>query len=95
MRGDEPAVRHLRGEHLRVRPGVDRVAAVPHPRWGEGVGAWVVVRPGTAVSEHELVEHCRTRLAGFKKPVVLTFVAALPRSSTGKLLRRRLRDDRP
>jgi acyl-CoA synthetase (AMP-forming)/AMP-acid ligase II len=70
------------------------VAAVPHARWGEGVGAWVVVRPGTTVSEPELIEHCRTRLAGFKKPVVLTFVAALPRSSTGKLLRRRLRGDR-
>ena len=67
------------------------VAAVPHPRWGQGVGAWVVLRPGTAAGADELIEFCRERLAGYKKPVAIRFVPELPRNSTGKLLRRRLR----
>jgi long-chain acyl-CoA synthetase len=68
------------------------VAAVPHPRWGQGVAAWLVRRPGANATERELVDHCRGRLAGYKKPVRITFVDALPRNATGKLLRRRLRE---
>lgn len=67
------------------------VAAVPHPRWGQGVAAWVVLRAGTAATADELIDFCRDRLAGYKKPVVVHFVPELPRNSTGKLLRRNLR----
>ncbi|MEB2284348.1 MAG: hypothetical protein B6D46_04615 [Polyangiaceae bacterium UTPRO1] len=67
------------------------VAGIPHPRWGCGVAAWVVRRGGAEVGERELVDFCRTRLAGYKKPLQVTFVEALPKSSTGKLLRRALR----
>jgi acyl-CoA synthetase (AMP-forming)/AMP-acid ligase II len=79
---------------LEEHPGVAEaaVAAVPHPRWGQGVAAWVVRAPGTTVGEAELVERCRARLAGYKKPLRITFVDALPKSPTGKLLRRRLRE---
>ncbi len=68
------------------------VAAIPHARWGQGVAAWVVCKPASSVSEHELVELCRTRLAGYKKPLQIAFVSALPKSPTGKLLRRELRN---
>ena len=67
------------------------VAAVSHPRWGQGVGAWIVRAPGAEVSADELIEFCRPRLAGYKKPVEVRFVGELPRNSTGKLLRRHLR----
>ena len=67
------------------------VAAVPHERWGQGVGAWVVLRSGAHATGIELIEFCRARLAGYKKPVEVRFVDALPRNSAGKLLRRRLR----
>ncbi|HEY2387378.1 MAG TPA: AMP-binding protein [Candidatus Binatia bacterium] len=67
------------------------VAAVPHPRWGQGVGAWVVLRPQAATTAEELIAFCRDRLAGYKKPVELRVVPELPRNSTGKLLRRHLR----
>ncbi len=78
---------------LEEHPAVAEVAvaAVPHARWGQGVGAWAVLRPGTRVTDAELIAFCRTRLAGYKKPVAVRFVPELPRSSTGKLLRRRLR----
>ena len=67
------------------------VAAVPHPRWGQGVGAWVVLHPGAQATDAALIDFCRGRLAGYKKPVAVRFVAELPRNSTGKLVRRALR----
>jgi acyl-CoA synthetase (AMP-forming)/AMP-acid ligase II len=80
---------------LEAHPAVAEagVAAVPHARWGQGVGAWVVCRPGATVREGELVDFCRERLAGYKKPVRVAFVDTLPRNSTGKLLRRALREE--
>ena len=66
------------------------VAAVPHERWGQGVAAWVVRRD--AVDEAGLIAFCRSRLAGYKKPVQVRFVPVLPKNSTGKLVRRRLRE---
>ncbi len=61
-----------------------------HAEWGEAVVASVVTADGRAVSPDELRTHCAARLAGFKVPKRFEFVAALPRSQTGKLLRREL-----
>jgi O-succinylbenzoic acid--CoA ligase len=58
--------------------------------WGEAVVASVVAADGLAVSADELRAHCAARLAGFKVPKRFEFVAELPRSQTGKLLRREL-----
>ncbi len=79
---------------LEAHPAVAEAAVVgiPHPRWGRGVAAWVVCKPAAAAREDELIDFCRARLAGYKKPLQVTFVAALPKSSTGKLLRRALRE---
>jgi len=78
---------------LEAHPAVAEAAVVgiPHPRWGRGVAAWVVCKPSATAREQELIDFCRARLAGYKKPVQVTFVTALPKSSTGKLLRRELR----
>ncbi|MCC6766023.1 MAG: AMP-binding protein [Deltaproteobacteria bacterium] len=80
---------------LEAHPAVAEAAVVgiPHERWGRGVAAWVVRRPRAEVGEHELIDFCRARLAGYKKPLQVTFVETLPKSSTGKLLRRALRTD--
>ncbi|MDQ2836889.1 MAG: AMP-binding protein [Actinomycetota bacterium] len=68
------------------------VVGYPDPRWGEvGIG-YVVVRPGSHTDSHELLEHCRTRLASYKVPKTLVFLDELPRSSVGKVLRRQLRE---
>ena len=67
------------------------VAAVPHPRWGEQVTAWVVLRPGQALDEDALIAHARTQLAAYKCPKQVFQMAALPRSALGKLNRHALR----
>jgi O-succinylbenzoic acid--CoA ligase len=60
------------------------------PEWGEVVVAKVVLRDTATVSESELQEFCALRLARFKVPKAVELVAALPRTPTGKLLRRQL-----
>jgi acyl-CoA synthetase (AMP-forming)/AMP-acid ligase II len=77
---------------ITSHPAVAEVAVLglPDPEWGEAVTAFVVTKPGMAVGEGELVEHCRARLAGFKKPRAIRFVASLPRSHYGKVLRAQL-----
>jgi fatty-acyl-CoA synthase len=68
------------------------VIGVPDPRWGEVPKAFVVLRPGVAVTVEELVTHCRQRLARFKVPRYVEFIDALPRNPSGKVLKRELRE---
>ena len=79
---------------LREHPSVADVAVigVPHPRWVETPLAFVVAADGALVDEPELIEHCRGRLAGFKKPSEVRVVDELPRNAAGKVLKRRLRE---
>jgi acyl-CoA synthetase (AMP-forming)/AMP-acid ligase II len=67
------------------------VIGVPDARWGEAVKAFVVLRPGHTLSEDDLVAFLRTRIAGYKCPKSIEFVAGLPRNAAGKILRRELR----
>jgi O-succinylbenzoic acid--CoA ligase len=60
------------------------------PEWGEAVIAAVVVRDGGELDADELRRHCAARLAGFKVPKAFEPRAALPRTASGKLLRREL-----
>jgi acyl-CoA synthetase (AMP-forming)/AMP-acid ligase II len=66
------------------------VVGVPDEEWGQRVVAVVVLDRPRAVDEDALVEHSRSRLAGFKRPERIVFVDALPHTSTGKLMRRRV-----
>ena len=77
---------------IAQHPAVAEVAVIglPDAEWGEAVTAFVVTKPGMSVAEDDLVEHCRTRLASYKKPRAVRFVASLPRSHYGKVLRAQL-----
>jgi O-succinylbenzoic acid--CoA ligase len=68
------------------------VTGVPDPDLGARVVAWVVIEDDATPDTQSLATHCRTRLAGFKQPREFRFVKALPRTSSGKLQRRRLVD---
>ena len=68
------------------------VVGVPDERWGERVHAVVVLRPGEALDADALVAHCRTLIASYKCPRSVAFVAEIPLSPAGKMLKYKLRE---
>jgi acyl-CoA synthetase (AMP-forming)/AMP-acid ligase II len=78
---------------LSAHPGVYEAAVIPvaDPKWGEVPRAVVVAKPGCKLSEAELIEFCRARLAHYKCPQSIDFCESLPRTATGKVLKRELR----
>lgn len=77
-------------------PGVKDVAVVgiPHPTWGESVLGVLVLHEGAQASEAEVLAWCRNRMAGYKRPRAIAFVAEseMPRTATGKIQHRVLRE---
>ncbi|MGB8475973.1 MAG: long-chain-fatty-acid--CoA ligase [Candidatus Acidiferrum sp.] len=78
---------------LLSHPGVLEAAVIPAPdeKWGEVPAALVVLKPNVQIGEIELIEHCRSCLAHYKCPRSIEFLASLPRTGTGKVLKRDLR----
>lgn len=78
---------------LLSHPAVLEVAIIPVPDkvWGEVPKALVVLKPNMQASEAELIEHCRSRLAHYKCPRSVEYLESLPRTGTGKVLKRDLR----
>jgi fatty-acyl-CoA synthase len=68
------------------------VIGVPDERWGERPKAFAVLKSGASVSEEELLEHVRARIARYKAPRAVEFVAELPKTSTGKIQKFELRE---
>ncbi len=79
---------------LSSHPAVLECAVVgrPHPDWGEAVHGFVVLKPGAAAEPSELIEHVGRQLAAYKKPKAIEIVGALPKTASGKILRRVLRE---
>jgi long-chain acyl-CoA synthetase len=67
------------------------VIGVPHSHWGEAVKALIVTQPGARTGAEELIAFARARLAGYKLPRSVDFVTELPRTPSGKVLKRELR----
>jgi long-chain acyl-CoA synthetase len=74
-------------------PGVHEVAVVgvPDERFGEALCAVIVPSPGTTLTAHEIIAHCRSHIGGYKIPRRITFLEALPKSAMGKVLKSELR----
>ena len=78
---------------LMAHPSVLEAAVIPVPdeRWGEAPKALVVLKPGTNAGEIELIEFCRTHLSHYKCPHSVEFLESLPKTGTGKILKKDLR----
>jgi len=78
---------------LERHPGIFDVAVfgIPSGEWGEQVHAAVVLAPGASLAEPDVIAYAREHLAGYKCPRSVTFMAELPRTGSGKLLKRELR----
>jgi len=66
---------------------------VPDAKWGERVHAVLVLHDGHAATEAEIIDWCRNRIAGYKRPRSISFIRddEMPRTATGKILHRTLR----
>jgi acyl-CoA synthetase (AMP-forming)/AMP-acid ligase II len=69
------------------------VIGIPDERWGEVVTAVIIPREGREIDEDALVSHARERLAGYKLPRRIHIAQELPKTPTGKVLKRELRDE--
>ena len=78
--------------HPKVRDAA--VIGVPHERWGEAVHAVIILHEGTTATENEIVDWCKDKIAGYKRPRSISFVvdSEMPRTATGKIQHRILRD---
>jgi len=79
---------------LHSHPMIDEAAiiGIPDLSWGERVRAIVVPKPGETIDEKEVIEYCRSRMSGFKRPESVIIVDELPRNPLGKVLKRVLRE---
>jgi long-chain acyl-CoA synthetase len=92
IRGGENIYPREIDELLYAHPAVAAAAVigVPDAIYGEEVAAFVVLKDGAEASERELIEYCRSHLAGYKCPKSFHFVPDIPKGPTGKLLKREL-----
>ncbi|GIH06123.1 long-chain-fatty-acid--CoA ligase [Rhizocola hellebori] len=79
-------------EFLVTHPGISLAAVigVPHESLGEEIKAFVIRNEGTEVTEAEIISWCQQNMAAYKYPREVEFVAALPMTATGKILKREL-----
>ncbi len=68
------------------------VVGIPDQKWGEAVKGFVVLKSGQRATEEEIIQFCKERLAHYKAPKSIDFIEALPRTGSGKIYKKGLRD---
>ena len=95
IRGGENIYPREIEEFLYRHPKVQdvQVVGVPDVRYGEELCAWVITKPGQALTEDELREFCKGQIAHYKVPRYIRFVQAFPMTVTGKIQKFKIRDE--
>jgi 4-coumarate--CoA ligase len=93
VKGFQVAPAEVEAELLTLSGVADAaVIGIPDDEAGERPMAFVVRQPGSDISDAQIVEALRPRLASYKVPMRIAFIEAIPKSASGKILRRVLRD---
>ena len=94
IRGGENIYPREIEEFLYTMPGIEdaQVVGVPDPKYGEVVGAFVRLKAGAELTESDVQEFCRARMARYKAPRYVFFVDAFPMTASGKIQKYKLRD---
>jgi long-chain acyl-CoA synthetase len=78
-------------QHPKVSEAV--TVGIPDEYRGETVKAFIVARQGESLTEKEVIDFCRTKLAAYKVPKLVEFRESIPKSAVGKILRKALQDE--
>ena len=94
IRGGENIYPREIEEFLYTMPGVEdaQVVGVPDPKYGEVVGAFIRLKAGADMTEGDVQEFCRARMARYKAPKYVFFVDEYPMTASGKIQKFKLRD---
>lgn len=76
-------------EHPAVRES--SAIGVPHPVWGEAIAAIVVLNDGEKLSDSDVIQYCKGKIAGYKVPKIVHFINEMPRNPAGKISKPELR----
>lgn len=81
-------------DYLLGHPAIADVGVIgyPHEKWGEAIRAVVVLHQGQSLTEEDLIEWCKGKIGRFKIPKSVVFADSIPRTPTGKILKRVLRE---
>jgi long-chain acyl-CoA synthetase len=85
-------VEHVLYRHAAIREVA--VYGVSDPVKGEAVKAAIVLKQGAAATADEIIAYCRKEMAVYKAPATVEFVTEFPKSATGKILKRVLREEK-
>jgi fatty-acyl-CoA synthase len=94
IRGGENVYPREIEEFLYQMPGIQdvQVAGVPSPKYGEQVGAFIILKDGATLQEEEIKDYCRGQIARYKIPKYIFFMDEYPMTASGKIQKYKLRD---
>jgi fatty-acyl-CoA synthase len=95
IRGGENVYPKEVEDYVHKMEGVSdvQVVGVPSKKYGEQVGAYIILKPGADMMESDVEDFCKNKIAWFKTPKFIAFVKEYPLTASGKIMKYKLRED--